>query len=46
MTVTEFSPEEVAKLRERMKPVIAEFSNSVGEETVKEVMAELDKMRK
>ena len=46
MTVTEFSPAEVAKLRERMKPVIAEFSNSVGEETVKEVMAELDKMRK
>jgi len=45
MTVTQFSPAEVAKLREKMKPVIAQFSASVGEETVKEVMAELAKMR-
>jgi hypothetical protein len=35
----------VATLREKMKPVIAQFSASVGEETVKEVMAELAKMR-
>lgn len=46
MTVTEFSPAEVAKLREKMKPVIAQFSASVGEATVGEVMAELAKMRK
>lgn len=45
MTVTEFPPAEVAKLREKMKPVIAQFSASVGEETVKEVTAELAKMR-
>jgi TRAP-type transport system periplasmic protein len=46
MTVTEFSPAEVAKLREKMKPVIAQFSSSVGEATVNEVMAELTRMRK
>ena len=46
MTVTEFAPAEVAKLREKMKPVIAQFSSSVGEATVNEVTAELAKMRK
>jgi len=46
MTVSEFAPAEVAKLREKMQPVIAQFSASVGEETVKEVEAELAKMRK
>ena len=46
MTVTQFAPAEVAKLREKMKPVIAQFSANVGEATVNEVMAELAKMRK
>jgi tripartite ATP-independent transporter DctP family solute receptor len=46
MTITEFPPAEVAKLRDKMKPVIAQFSASVGDETVKEVMGELAKMRK
>ena len=46
MTVTQFAPAEVAKLREKMKPVIAKYSASVGEATVNEVMAELAKMRK
>ena len=46
MTVSEFAPAEVAKLRDKMKPVIAQFSASVGEETVAEVQAELAKMRK
>jgi TRAP-type transport system periplasmic protein len=46
MTVTEFPAAEVAKLREKMKPVIAQFSVNVGETTVNEVMAELAKMRK
>ena len=46
MTVTEFAPAEVAKLREKMKPVIAQFSSSVGEATVNELTAELAKMRK
>jgi TRAP-type transport system periplasmic protein len=46
MTVTQFSPAEVTKLREKMKPVIAKYTASVGEATVNEVMAELAKMRK
>ena len=46
MAVTQFAPAEVAKLREKMKPVIAQFSVSVGETTVNEMMAELAKLRK
>jgi TRAP-type C4-dicarboxylate transport system substrate-binding protein len=46
MQVTQFAPAEVAKLREKMKPVITQFTASVGEATVNEVMAELAKMRR
>ncbi len=46
MAVTTFPPVEVAKLREKMKPVIAKYSTSVGEATVNEMMAELAKLRK
>ena len=46
MAVTVFPPAEVAKLREKMKPVIAQFSASVGDATVNEMMAELAKLRK
>ncbi len=46
MTVTTFPPAEVAKLREKMKPVIAKYSANVGEATVNEMMAELAKLRK
>jgi TRAP-type transport system periplasmic protein len=46
MAVTEFSPAEVAKLREKMKPVIAKYTANVGEATVAEVQAELAKLRK
>jgi TRAP-type transport system periplasmic protein len=46
MTVTTFAPAEVAKLREKMKPVIAKFSANVGEALVAEVNAELAKLRK
>jgi TRAP-type transport system periplasmic protein len=46
MTVSEFSPAELAKLREKMKPVIAKYSANVGEATVSEVMGELAKLRK
>jgi tripartite ATP-independent transporter DctP family solute receptor len=46
MQVTELPPAEVAKMRERMKPVIAKHSASVGEATVNAMMAELDKLRK
>jgi tripartite ATP-independent transporter DctP family solute receptor len=46
MTVTQLPPAEVAKLREKMKPVIAKYSSSVGEATVNDMMAELAKLRK
>ena len=46
MTVTSFGPTEVAKLREKMKPVIAQFTANVGEPLVNEMNAELAKMRK
>ena len=46
MSVTEFSPAEVAKFREKMKPVIAKHAATVGEDTVNELMAELAKLRK
>lgn len=46
MTVTSFPPAEVSKLREKMKPVIAQFTASVGEPLVNEVNAELAKLRK
>jgi TRAP-type transport system periplasmic protein len=46
MTITQFAPAEVAKLREKMKPVITQFSANIGEATVNEMMAELAKLRK
>lgn len=46
MQVTELPPAEIAKLRDKMKPVIAKHSATVGEATVSAVMAELDKLRK
>ena len=46
MQVTELPAAEVAKLRDKMKPVIDKHSASVGEATVKEIQAELAKLRK
>ena len=46
MTVTQFAPAEVAKLREKMKPVIAKYTASIGEASVNEMLAELAKLRK
>jgi len=46
MQLTELPPAEVAKLREKMKPVIAKHSATVGEATVHAMMAELEKARK
>jgi DNA-binding transcriptional regulator YiaG len=45
MTVTQFSPAEVAKLREKMKPVIEKHSAALGT-TVADIQAELAKLRK
>ena len=46
MQITELPPAEIAKLREKMKPVIAKHSATVGEDTVKAIQAELAKARK
>ena len=46
MQVTELPPAEVAKLREKMKPVIAKHAATVGADTVKAIQAELAKARK
>ena len=46
MQVTELSALEFAKLREKMKPVIAKYSEIVGAETVSALQGELAKLRK
>jgi tripartite ATP-independent transporter DctP family solute receptor len=46
MQVNELPAAEVAKLREKMKPVVAKHSAGATEPTVKAVMAELEKARK
>lgn len=46
MQVTELPAEEVAKLREKMKPVVATHAATVGQETVDAINAELAKLRK
>ncbi len=46
MQVSELPPAEVAKLRDKMKPVITKHSAAVGEATVKAMMDELGKLRK
>ena len=46
MQVTELPPAEIAKLRDKMRPVIAKYSVSVGQETVKAMYDELAKIRK
>jgi TRAP-type transport system periplasmic protein len=46
MEVAELPPGELAKMREKMKPVIAKHTASVGEGTVKALMSELDKARR
>jgi len=46
MQVAELPPDELAKMREKMKPVIAKHSANVGDATVKALTAELEKARR
>ncbi len=46
MEVSELPDAEVAKLREKMKPVIAQHAANVGQDTVDAINAELAKLRK
>ncbi|QHJ00491.1 DctP family TRAP transporter solute-binding subunit [Xylophilus rhododendri] len=45
MQITELPPAEQAKLREKLQPVVAKFSKEFGEDTTREMMAELNKAR-
>lgn len=46
MTVTEFSPQDIEKMRAAVKPAIDKFSVGIGPEFVKSFYAEVDKARK
>ena len=46
MQVTELPPAEMAKLRDKMKPVITKHTANVGEATVKAVLADIEAARK
>ena len=46
MTVTVLPPEEIAKIRVKIKPVIDKFSQNVGPELVAQLQTELEKGRK
>ncbi|GAA6140631.1 TRAP transporter substrate-binding protein [Hydrogenophaga sp. 5NK40-0174] len=46
MQVTELPAAEVAKLQEKMKPVVEKHADKVGKETVEALQAELAKLRK
>ena len=46
MEVYEMAPEEIAKIREKLKPMIEKYSASVGQDFAKFVFAELEKLRK
>lgn len=45
MIVNELAPAEIAKMKEKAKPVIAKFSKDLGEPFVAEVYAEVEKVR-
>ena len=46
MEITELPAEELAKMRETLKPVIAKHAELVGKETVDKLTAELETLRK
>ncbi len=46
MQVTEFSPAEQKRLREKVKPVIDKYSANIGPDAVKQLYAEIAKVRK
>ena len=46
MKVNELSAQEIARMRDKVKPVIDKYTTQVGEPLVKEMYAEIDKARK
>jgi TRAP-type transport system periplasmic protein len=45
LTVTDFPPQSVAQMRERLKSVVDKYSKEAGEALVKEMTAEIEKVR-
>ena len=45
MTVTEFPASETARMREKLKPVVDKYAQEIGEPLMKEMLAEIDKVR-
>ena len=45
LVVTEFSPQAAAQMRDKLKPVTEKYSKEAGEALVKEMQAEIDKVR-
>ncbi len=45
MQVDAIAPEEIARMKDKVKPVIDKYTQQVGEDLVKELYAELDKAR-
>jgi TRAP-type C4-dicarboxylate transport system substrate-binding protein len=45
MLVNDISPQEKARMREKLKPVTDKYSKEAGEALVKEVSAEIEKVR-
>ena len=45
MQVVELPPAEVARIRDKVQPVVKKFSEGVNEATVKELYAEIEKAR-
>jgi TRAP-type transport system periplasmic protein len=46
MQVTEFTPAEMQRLRDKVKPVVDKYSAAIGDEAVKAVDAEIAKVRR
>lgn len=46
MEVNELPPEEIVKIRDKLKPMIQKYSDSIGKDFVKAVFDELEKLRK
>jgi TRAP-type transport system periplasmic protein len=46
MQVSEVPPQEVAKMREKVKPVIDKYAKEFGEASYKELQSEIAKVRK
>jgi len=45
MELNEVDPQELAKIKEKLQPVIAKHVQNIGEDLVQRTMAEIEKVR-